>query len=153
MEQTFNRHVQKGCARLKEKLPHTLILVAVALAACAVITAYNAFYVPPTSLPQVIYTQQGTAPSGALESGTEGTQQIPSATQAQTQPNVAFYKININTANEQELQQLEGVGPVLARRIVEYREQNGSFQQLEELKNVKGIGDSIFAGLENDITI
>ena len=136
---------------MKEKLPHTLILVAVALVACAVITGYNAFYVPPTSLPQVIYTQQGTVPSGALESGTEPA--LQSSTQAQTQPNVALYKININTADEQKLQELEGIGPVLARRIVEYREQNGSFQQLEELKNVKGIGDSVFAGLEHDITI
>jgi competence protein ComEA len=56
--------------------------------------------------------------------------------------------ININTATEAELAQLPGVGPSLARRIVEYRTANGPFQLPDDLQNVSGIGASKFAKME-----
>ncbi len=52
--------------------------------------------------------------------------------------------ISINSAGVDELEYLPGVGPALARRIVDYREKNGPFKKIEELKNVKGIGDKLF---------
>jgi len=48
--------------------------------------------------------------------------------------------VNINTATSRELERLDGIGPVLAQRIVDYREANGSFHSLEELMDVPGIG-------------
>jgi comEA protein len=51
-------------------------------------------------------------------------------------------KIDINTANAYELEGLPGIGPVLARRIIEYRDKHGRFQTLSELKKVNGIGDA-----------
>ena len=50
-------------------------------------------------------------------------------------------KVNINTAGVEELDTLSGIGEVLAGRIVEYREQNGSFQEIQEIMNVRGIGN------------
>ncbi|SMO61342.1 ComEA family DNA-binding protein [Gracilimonas mengyeensis] len=55
--------------------------------------------------------------------------------------------ININTANSQQLQQLDGIGPAYARRIIEYRESNGGFETIDELLNVKGIGEKRLAGI------
>jgi competence protein ComEA len=55
--------------------------------------------------------------------------------------------LNINTATQTELTQLPGVGPGLARRIVEYRTANGPFQTIDDLQNVSGIGPSKFAKL------
>lgn len=55
--------------------------------------------------------------------------------------------LNINSASAQELTQLPGVGPGLARRIVEYRQQNGPFQTVDDLQNVPGIGPSKFEKL------
>ncbi len=55
--------------------------------------------------------------------------------------------LNVNTATETELTQLPGVGPGLARRIVEYRAANGPFQTIDDLQNVSGIGPSKFAKL------
>jgi comEA protein len=56
-------------------------------------------------------------------------------------------QISVNEADEDALQRLPGIGPSLARKIVEYREKNGGFERLENLKNVKGIGDNLFQNL------
>lgn len=62
-------------------------------------------------------------------------------------------KININTATQTELEEITGIGPSLAQRIIEYRESNGKFKNIEELKNVSGIGDKKFESMKSEITI
>lgn len=62
-------------------------------------------------------------------------------------------KININTATEQELTKLSGVGPGTAKKIIAYREQSGPFKAIEDLKKVKGIGDATFKKLAPHITV
>lgn len=60
-------------------------------------------------------------------------------------------KININTAGAAELDKLPGVGPALAGRIIEYRNANGLFKDGEELKKVKGLGESKYEKLKDKI--
>lgn len=62
-------------------------------------------------------------------------------------------RININMANAAQLDQLPGIGPVIAGRIVEYRNQNGPFRQLTDLKQVSGIGDAIYDKIKDLITL
>ncbi|MEG0310643.1 MAG: ComEA family DNA-binding protein [Eubacterium sp.] len=62
-------------------------------------------------------------------------------------------KVNVNTADAETLKTLPGVGDVLAKNIIDYREKNGSFKALTELKNVDRIGDKIFEKLESLIII
>ena len=62
-------------------------------------------------------------------------------------------KININTATSEELQTLDGIGPVTAEKILSYRSSNGAFKSIEELKNVDGIGDKTFENLKEHITV
>lgn len=62
-------------------------------------------------------------------------------------------KVNINEASQSELETLPGIGPSIANRIIEYRTQNGKFEKIEDLQNVKGIGDSKFANVKDNITI
>ena len=62
-------------------------------------------------------------------------------------------KININTATQTELETLSGIGPSLALKIIEYRDENGKFKNKEELKNVPGIGDSKYSQLEEFVEI
>lgn len=62
-------------------------------------------------------------------------------------------KVNINTANQSELERLPGIGPSLAERIINYREENGNFKNIDELKNVKGIGDAKYTDIKDRVTI
>lgn len=62
-------------------------------------------------------------------------------------------KVNINSANQEELETLPGVGPALAVRIIEYRNSNGKFEKVEDVQNVKGIGDSKFTNIKEHICI
>lgn len=62
-------------------------------------------------------------------------------------------KVNINTADENGLTALNGVGPGTAKKIIDYRNTNGSFSSIEDLKKVKGIGEATFKKLAPHITI
>ena len=60
--------------------------------------------------------------------------------------------LNINTATAAQLETLDGIGPVLAQRIVEYRETNGPFASVEGLLEVKGLGPGILEAIRPQIT-
>ena len=62
-------------------------------------------------------------------------------------------KVNINSANQTELETLPGIGPSLAQNIIEYRESNGNFEKIEDIQNVKGIGDSKYSNIKEKICI
>ena len=61
--------------------------------------------------------------------------------------------ININTANQSELEQLPGMGSAIAMRIVTYRSQNGNFKTIEDIKNVSGIGNAKFNSIKDYICV
>lgn len=62
-------------------------------------------------------------------------------------------KININLADSNTLQQLNGVGPATAEKIIDYRTNSGKFKKIEDLKNVSGIGEKTFEKLEPHIKV
>lgn len=61
--------------------------------------------------------------------------------------------VNINKASKEELQTLQGIGESTAQKIIDYREQNGNFKQIEDIKNVPGIGDSKFEAIKESIKV
>ena len=61
--------------------------------------------------------------------------------------------VNINTADIKELDKLPGVGPATAKRIIEYRTENGDFQSPEEIKRVKGIGEAKYEKMKDKIAL
>lgn len=61
--------------------------------------------------------------------------------------------ISINSATSEELQAIPGIGPVLAGRIIEYRTTYGPFASIDELANVKGIGEKTLAKMRPHITL
>ena len=62
-------------------------------------------------------------------------------------------RININRAEAWLLEALPEIGPTLAQRIIDYREQYGQFQQIEDLKKVPGIGEAVFEKIKDKITV
>ena len=61
--------------------------------------------------------------------------------------------VNINKASSEELQELDGIGEALAENIIAYRENNGKFKNIEDIKNVSGIGDSKYEKIKDNIKI
>jgi competence protein ComEA len=62
-------------------------------------------------------------------------------------------RVDINTAGVEELQSLPGIGPALAKRIVEHRRQNGPFRRVEDLLEIQGIGEKSLARMRDRLTV
>ena len=86
------------------------------------------------------------AASGAAINA-QGKASKPKANQALTTP------VNLNTATAAELQALPGVGAATAKLILEHRQKNGGFKKIEELMNIKGIGEKSFLKLKPLVTV
>ena len=82
-------------------------------------------------------------------------QQLLSNDQNSTKSSVVSIdgKLNINSATQQELSMLPGIGDTLSMRIIEYREENGPFEEITELREVKGIGTELFEQISQYITV
>ena len=78
--------------------------------------------------------------------------QRPSGSRAVATPAVAGV-VNLNTASATELEALPGIGAKTAARIVEYRQKNGPFKKIEELMNIRGVGEKNFLKLKPQITV
>lgn len=61
--------------------------------------------------------------------------------------------VDINTATAEELETLSGVGPVMAQRIIDYREEHGPFSSVDDLLNVSGIGESTLEKFRDHVTV
>jgi len=124
---------------LKEQSRQFLILILIALVLCAVIVGYNAFYVPEAPLSE---------PAVTIDAG-----------QGSAAPAASSYlhdrgKLNLNTATAQQMADtLPGIGDKTAASIVAYREEHGLFHSVEEIKNIKGIGDKKFSRIKNLLTV
>jgi competence protein ComEA len=68
-------------------------------------------------------------------------------------PGAAAAVLNLNTATVAQLESLPGIGKSTAERIVEYRQKSGGFKKVEELMNVKGIGEKSFLKLKPLVTV
>lgn len=67
--------------------------------------------------------------------------------------NLAFAAVNINTASQEELNTVKGIGPSKAKAIIDYRSKNGPFKSVDDLKGVKGFGEKTLAKLKGELTV
>jgi competence protein ComEA len=71
----------------------------------------------------------------------------------QTAKSPAVEKVNLNTANAEQLQTLPGVGPAMAKSIIEYRSKAGKFGKIEDILNVKGMGEKKFQKIKDRLVV
>lgn len=116
----------------------------------------------PVSAAMVIYVpKKNEVIKSTTDKTTTTTTEIPnnaaipdnSNTSSDTSSATTNLKINLNTASKEELTKLSGIGEAKAQDIIDYRNTNGSFKTIEEIKNISGIGDALFAKIKDNITI
>lgn len=90
------------------------------------------------ALPNTAAAQQGTSAKSSARS---------------TKASVPSSPVNLNAATEAQLESLPGIGAKAAQRILEFRQKNGGFKKIEDLMNVKGIGEKNFLKLKPYITV
>lgn len=77
----------------------------------------------------------------------------PASVLAQKSKSTLTEKVNINTATAEQLQTLPGIGPALAKAIIDHRTKNGKFGKIEELINVKGVGQKKFQKMKDRLLV
>lgn len=93
----------------------------------------------------VVYTQGETGANARANSGKEATLPITSS--------ISGGKININTADKEQLKELPRIGDAISQRIIDYREQNGKFNDIKDITNVSGIGTKMFDSIKDKICV
>jgi competence protein ComEA len=102
---------------------------------------------------QVIVPRRGAGGAGAAGGGAAGSGGSAGGGGTGTgAPGAGGPKISLGSATPEQLDAIDGIGPTLARRIVEYRQQHGGFSSVEQLRQIDGIGEKRFEALREAVT-
>lgn len=133
----------------------TGIIIGIAMILLSVVIAYFAI-----SMPRISYAPETTGGNSVTGQGqTQNAQTNPSANQSSGGANAYFpeasvqYPLNLNTCTAAELMTINNIGEARANAIIAYRDYLGGYTSVDQLKNISGIGDAIFASIEPYVTV
>ncbi len=127
-------HRRKGEGPVTQRRLYALLVTTIA-ALSTLLVCYNWFARPDVPLPVAMYL------SPAEPGSEQQPEQTPAEHEQRIQEVLQSYSINLNTADAETLTQLPRIGQVLAGRIIEYRNQHGPFDLVDQLLEIKGIGE------------
>lgn len=140
--------------RLQQRIAITktesTVLAVLALLFAGGLVARTVQNAPPALSPDVYQHDDQLFHQGAASFAPDSTDTAPSL---EAVPSSTREKVDLNAASFERLQQLNGVGPATARRILDYRERRGGFRRVAELQRVRGIGPKTLAGLRDQATV
>ena len=143
-------------SKKSESKKQTEIIISVSLIVLAVVFVYIGFSVPRVSNDyQTTAESLKTAPSFSYDSSSQSIQGTNDYSSYSEQDNngYASFPINLNTCTASDLMQIDGVGEARANAIIAYRDYLGEYTSIEQLKNISGIGDSVYAKIEPYVTV
>lgn len=142
---------------IKSDKRSTLVLIAVALIILSFVFAFIALKQPRirTEIPQSTI-DVSTEPRSTVDSSQQIVSETESSTAQKVNANSPYsvkYPINLNTCTAEELMTIDKIGETRANAIIAYREQLGGYTSVEQLKNISGIGDTIYSAIEPYVTV
>ncbi len=133
------------------------ILISVALVVLAFVVIYSAFDVPIASSFGAEETYISAEFDVTQTTGDDSTSAVATSNKSNfsnsAKTSVVNGCVNINTAGLSELENLEGIGQTKAQAIIDYRNENGKFNSIDEIKEVNGIGDKTFEKIKDKIEV
>lgn len=138
---------------MKSDKRQTLVLVGISLIAIAGVLMFVAVSQPKIYVQDesTSITNQTLQSDESIYSNTQSVQTTNVNTSSVTE--YISYPININTATVQELCTIDGIGEKRAEAIIQYRQQIGGYTSVEQIKNIQGIGDAIYAKVSPYLTV
>lgn len=137
----------------KEANRRTVALYGLAGILCLAVAVFAVITTPHLSPAVVVYPSESTRSEANPTTAVSGLPESEGPSVSEQTTGSVSGKINLNTATKEDLMTLNGIGEVLAERILAYREQYGGFDSVEELMQVEGIGEKRFASMEPYVTI
>lgn len=126
---------------MKKSTLHTMLLISLAILLMAGVLAYVGFSSPRVYVDSDMLTVAHT--DASLPASTTTTQ--PTTQQASSEQTTYTGTVHLNSATVEELTSLDGIGEKTALQIISYREKLGGYTSVDQIKNIKGIGDKKFA--------
>lgn len=126
------------CLQIMSGKTQLRLLISVALVFFAIILLYSLFFSQPVKLYSIAATQHSSEMSQDEAAG----QSTAASSAPKKDETDTPLQIDLNAATKEDLMGIDGIGGVLAARIIEYRNAHGAFRSVDELQNVEGIGDA-----------